>query len=169
MRKNYLLFWFLLVIPLGILTGFLAPLQNNYVVLGWNDLGMHCANKDFDSIVILPPYNNFRAQAILKGDANTWPSVVTSGLQLNYSIPGNTYSAGKTNFWDYDSVLFGVNLPENIGLTGAGLSGTMGNASDHFWVDGVPITPYTDDNLQTEDPYQLALLELLDDNNQLLA
>ncbi len=169
MKKNYLLILLALVIPPIFLTGFLPPMENTYVILGWNDLGMHCANKDFDSIVILPPYNNFRAQAVLKGDAQTLPSVVNSGLHMNYSIPGNTYSAGKTNFWDYEDVLFGVNLPENIGLTGAGLTGTMAAADNHFWVDGVPITPYTDDNLTTEDPYQLALLELFDGNDQLLA
>jgi hypothetical protein len=36
-------------------------------------------------------------------------------------------------------------------------------ASENYFVaEGVPVTPYTDDNLLTEDPYQMALLRLLD-------
>ena len=34
-------------------------ITDDYIVLAWNDLGMHCANDDFSDIVILPPYNNF--------------------------------------------------------------------------------------------------------------
>jgi hypothetical protein len=91
---------------------------------------------------------------------------------VNYSIPGNTVSINKTNFWDYEDQLFGVSLPPNIGLTGAGLGGSMAVATpdnDHFFVDGIPVTPYKDNDLQNEDPYQLALVELFDMQNNLLA
>ena len=40
--------------------------SQQYIVLGWNDLGMHCANKDFSKIAVLPPYNNLQAQIIKK-------------------------------------------------------------------------------------------------------
>ncbi len=33
----------------------------NYVVLAWNDLGMHCLNPTYDVLVVLPPYNNLVA------------------------------------------------------------------------------------------------------------
>jgi hypothetical protein len=150
---------------------FLSPPtpSGNYIIIGWNDLGMHCANKDFDSIVILPPYNNVKAQAIFRGNENQLPHLLDNGYTVNYSIPGNTFSVGKTNFWTYDSALFGVNLPDNIGLAGAGLSGIMGLHDGYFQVDGIPITPYTDSNFATEDPYQLALLQLFDNNQQLMA
>ncbi|HRA66468.1 MAG TPA: hypothetical protein PL187_10635, partial [Caldilinea sp.] len=41
------------------------PVANDeYVVLGWNDLGMHCYNRDFQNLAVLPPYNNLWAQVI---------------------------------------------------------------------------------------------------------
>ena len=145
------------------------PKNDQYVIIGWNDLGMHCANKDFSKFAILPPYNNLSAQVIKVGDANNDPELVTSGYSVTYEVPGNTYSVGKTNFWDYEDQLFGVNLPDNTGLTGAGLSGDMDNADDHFVMEGIPMTPYTDDDLVNEDPYQLALLKVYDGQNNLLA
>ena len=30
---------------------------DQYVVLTWNDLGMHCYNRDFSDLGVLPPYN----------------------------------------------------------------------------------------------------------------
>lgn len=161
-----------IIATLGISAAYRAPQTDNYIVISWNDLGMHCANKYFQNLCILPPYNNLKAQVILKGDATNLPQLVTSGLTVNYSVPGNTISTNKTNFWDYEDQLFGVNLPPNIGLTGAGLSGSMAVGSpdaDHFFVDGIPVTPYQDNNLQQEDPYQLALIELFDGQNILLA
>jgi hypothetical protein len=68
-----------------------------YVLIGWNDLGMHCSNQDFSTFVVLPPFNNVRAQVIRVGDSLTPPAVVTTGLHVTYEIPGNTYSVGKTN------------------------------------------------------------------------
>jgi hypothetical protein len=132
------------------------------IVIGWNDLGMHCSNLDFSTFVVLPPYNNVRAQVIQVGDATHLPVVLTTGFRVSYEIPGNTYSIGKTNFWEYEDQIFGVNLLPNIGLTGHGLTGDMSLTENYFHVTGVPITPYTDANLLTEDPFQLGLLRLFD-------
>lgn len=126
-----------------------------YVVLAWNDLGMHCYNPDFSNIGILPPYNTLWAQVIQVGDP---PKIVTQGITVEYSFPDNTYSAGnptypdKTNFWDYAQALFGVTLAKNVGLTGRGLSGLMTAASDHFIADGIPLTEFTDKAAQSMDP-----------------
>jgi len=65
-------------------------------VLGYNELGMHCMNQDFSELMLLPPYNNLRAQVILRGEE---PQLLTSGVTVSYSVPGNTTSADKTNFW----------------------------------------------------------------------
>ncbi|MFH2055623.1 MAG: dockerin type I repeat-containing protein [bacterium] len=147
-----------------------APLcAQSHLIIGWNDLGMHCSNKDFSKLVVLPPYNNIRAQVIQVGDAENLPVVVTTDLQVTYEIPGNTYSVGKTNFWDYEDQLFGVSLPDNIGLTGEGLTGTMTAHENYFHVEGVPITPYVDADLVNEDPFQLGLLKVYDQSMQLLA
>ena len=136
--------------------------SQDYLLIGWNDLGMHCANKDFSRVVILPPYNNIFAQVVRVGDAGHLPQVVTSDLEVTYEIPGNTYSVGKTNFWNYEDQLFGVSLPPDVGLTGVGLSGTMQNVENYFHVEGVPLTPFTDADLNNEDPFQLGLLKLYD-------
>ena len=146
-----------------------STMAQDYIIIGWNDLGMHCSNKDFSKLVVLPPYNNVRAQVIRVGDASNLPAVLTDNLRVSYEIPGNTYSVGKTNFWDYEDLIFGVSLPPNVGLTGHGLSGDMVASGDHFVVTGVPITPYTDADLLHEDPFQLGLLRLYDAAEQLLA
>ena len=141
----------------------------NYIMIGWNDLGMHCANKDFTNVVVLPPFNNVHAQVIRVGDSGNLPAVVTAGLRVTYEIPGNTYSVGKTNFWDFEDQIFGVNLAPNIGLTGSGMTGEMTSTENYFAVTGIPITPFTDANLVTEDPFQLGQLVAYDASEQLLA
>jgi hypothetical protein len=147
-----------------------SPLfAQNHIIIGWNDLGMHCANQDFSIFVVLPPFNNVHAQVIQVGDSLNPPQVVTSNLRVTYEIPGNTYSVGKTNFWDYDVQLFGVDLPANVGLTGNGLTGEMTPVENYFVATGIPITPYTDADLVHEDPFQLGLLKLYDQSDQLLA
>ncbi|HOX76962.1 MAG TPA: T9SS type A sorting domain-containing protein [Bacteroidales bacterium] len=171
-KASFRVFAVLLVTgAIAVLVANKPPVDDSYVIISWNDLGMHCANKDFANICVLPPYNNLKAQVILKGNATSLPQLVTSGFSVNYSVPGNTVSTNKTNFWDYEDQLFGVNLPPNIGLTGVGLSGTMAVATpenDHFFVDGIPVTPYQDNDLVNEDPYQLALVELHDNQNNLI-
>ena len=171
--KNYLTFTgiamaCLLLVSTGIKSQ-TAPKDQEYIIISWNDLGMHCANKDFQRLVVLPPYNNIEAQVIKKGNATTLPEIITTGSYVTYEIPGNTYSVGKTNFWSYEDQIFGVSLPDNTGLTGAGLSGQMEVGTDHFYKEGIPLTPYTDANLVTEDPYQLGLIKLFDNNNILIA
>jgi hypothetical protein len=137
MRK--LFFYFILIC--FIFSGRLFAQQ--YILLGWNDLGMHCANKDFSKMAVLPPYNNVYAQLILKMP-NQNPQIVKDGFIIEYSIPGNTYSVGKTNFWTYAQQLFGLPqpLPQNIGLTGKGLTGILDTGSNYFSAVGIPLTPY---------------------------
>jgi hypothetical protein len=135
----------------------------DYIVLSWNDLGMHCMNQDHSQLSILPPYNNLQAQIIERGDAAGYlPRLVGDGVSLEYSIPGNTYSVGKTNFWSYEDQLFGVNLPDNIGLTGHGLTGNFVYHGPDWIADGIPVTPFTDAAPAVEDPYQQALVILRD-------
>lgn len=146
-----------------------AQVAGQYVILVNNDLGMHCMNQDHATLSILPPYNNLNAQVIERGDPTRLPRILTTGGTLEYSIPGNTFSAGKTNFWDYDVQLFGVDLPTDIGLTGKGLSGTFDLSGDYFIAEGIPITPFTDAAPMVEDPYQQALVVLKSQSGQVLA
>ena len=148
-----------------------AKLTDSYIVLGWNDLGMHCANKTFAKMCILPPYNNQFSHVIKVGDSSTLPVVqsVGSGVYVTYEVPGNTYSVGKTDFWTYANILFGITLAPNIGLTGLGMTGTMHDSLNYFYAYGIPITPYTDADLVNESPFQLTLLKAYDAGNNLLA
>ncbi len=149
-----------------------AASGSGYVVLGWNNLGMHCYNPDFSNLAILPPYNTLVAQVIKLGDP---PQIVTSGVIVEYSFPENTYSAGKagspdkTNFWNYVNVLFGVSLQPNVGLTGKGLSGEMDLApgGDYFVAEGIPLTEIRDQDTATMQPYpfQKALITVKDAAN----
>jgi hypothetical protein len=141
--------------------------QASYVLLGWNDLGMHCYNRYFQDIAVLPPYNNLWAQVILRGDP---PQVVTQGIRVQYKFPDNTVSSTKSDFWTYAPQLFGVNLPDNVGLKGKGLADVMDLQVDHFVAEGIPLTEFTDSDPTHAYPYQLADLTAIDINsNQVLA
>lgn len=143
-----------------------APAQAaKYVVLAWNDLGMHCYNRDFQDLAVLPPFNTLWAQVIEVGDP---PRVVTEGITVSYRFPNNTYSVGKSNFWTYDQDLFGVNLPADVGLLGKGLSGIMDKKADHFVAEGIPLTEFQDSAPNTRYPYQLAEIVVRDSQTQSL-
>ena len=137
----------------GVLTG-------NYVVLGYNDLGMHCMNDAFGDLCVLPPANTLMATVIRRGAE---PDIVTQNIRVSYSIPGNTTSFQKTDFWDFDLPLFGVNLPNDMGLFGFGLSGNMVVTPTQDWAArGVPITPITDSG--QFDPFQLSQINVYRNN-----
>lgn len=145
--------------------------RQEYVLLGWNDLGMHCANADFATLVVLPPYNNVRAQ-LIRRSMDGPPQLIDHGVRIEYSIPGNTTSVNKTNFWDYAQQIFGLPtpLPDDIGLTGNGLTGTMVAHEGFYEATGIPITPFPDDDLVNEHPFQLIRMEAWDEaTNELLA
>jgi hypothetical protein len=144
----------------------------SYIVLAWNDLGMHCLNPTYDKEVILPPYNTVWAQVIKRGNP---PEIVTTGVTLEYRIIDNTYSYGKGTttplrsygqFWDNSFDLFGVSLAHDTGLNLVdpgvhnGLTGTMLLKGNHFEVDGVPVVPINDAG--TWDPYQIAEIVVRD-------
>jgi hypothetical protein len=139
-----------------VVTNILTPSQ--MAVLAWNDLGMHCMGQDNSELMILPPYNNLHAQVIDRTHGS--PEIVSSGVTVRYTIPSNTHSADKDNFWTYAHALLGVTLQPNIGLTGNGLSGTMAPTGDNDWAaTGIPITPIDDSG--RENPYPLATVTVI--------
>lgn len=140
--------------------------SDEYALLGWNDLGMHCYNRDFQDLAVLPPFNNLWVQVVKRGDP---PQIVTSNITVEYSFPDNTYSVGKSNFWQYDLPLFGVDLPPNIGLKGKGLAGEMDLSGDHFVAEGIPLTEFTDSDPLVAQPYQLAQIVVKDLSGTVLA
>ena len=144
-----------------------------YVVLAWNDLGMHCLNPRYDRDVILPPYNNLWAQVIARGNP---PRLVTSGVRVAYRLVGNTDSYGKGSygqFWDFSYPLLGVLLARNTGVNLVdpgvhnGLSGFMLAKGDHFQADGIPVVPVNDSGAWN--PYQVAEITVTSTSGQTLA
>ncbi|MCA9928426.1 MAG: hypothetical protein KC419_08115 [Anaerolineales bacterium] len=135
--------------------------SHDYVIVAWNDLGMHCYNRDFQDLAVLPPFNTLWAQVIKVGDP---PELITSGITVTYSFPDNTTSVGKSNFWDYDVPLFGVDLPVDVGLAGKGMSGEMDLHDDHFVAEGIPLTEFLDSDLANPYPFQLAQIAVFDVN-----
>lgn len=137
-----------------------------YVVLAWNDIGMHGFSATYDSEVLLPPYNTLWAQVVRRG---TPPEIVTAGIRLEYRIVDNTYSYGKRSyaqFWDNSLLLFGTALAPDTGLNFVdpgvhnGLTGEMLLKGNHFQADGLPVVPVNDADVW--DPYQVAEIKVLD-------
>ncbi len=135
----------------------------DYVVIGWNDLGMHCINSGYKEMALLPPFNNLWVQVILRGDP---PKVITSGVSLEYSIANNTKVTGKTDFWTYAPQLFGISLPLGVGLTGNGLSGKLKVVGNHFEATGIPVLPY--DDKMNWNPFQVANIKLRSTSGRLI-
>lgn len=133
-----------------------APVQpGQYVVIAYNELGMHCMNQDFSEFMILPPFNTLRAQVIRRGGS---PEPMGNDVQVRFTIPQNTHSVDKTNFWEYAPQLFGVTLEPDVGLTGNTLFGNMIKRPGlrEFEASGIPLTPI--DDLGRENPYPLAIV-----------
>lgn len=126
---------------------------------------MHCLNPSYDTAVILPPYNNLRAQVIKRGNK---PTVITSGVTVSYRIINNTTSQKSlfTQFWQYALQLFGTTPATDKGLNlddpavSNGLSGTMLAKSGYFIASGIPVTPVNDNS--GWNPFQLAELTVTD-------
>ncbi|MBM3304556.1 MAG: hypothetical protein FJY79_01195 [Candidatus Aminicenantes bacterium] len=137
-----------------------------YVVLAWNDIGMHGFSATYDSEVLLPPYNTLWAQVVRRGAP---PEIVTAGVRLEYRIVDNTFSYGKRSyaqFWDNSLLLFGTALAPDTGLNFVdpgvhnGLTGEMVLKGNHFQADGIPVVPVNDADVW--DPYQVAEIKVLD-------
>ncbi|MDH5485289.1 MAG: hypothetical protein OEY43_08665, partial [Gammaproteobacteria bacterium] len=61
-----------------------------YSILAVNDLGMHCADLDYQVFSILPPFNVLHAQVIRKGTANSKPVILTDiDADVVYSAASN--------------------------------------------------------------------------------
>lgn len=133
----------------------------SYVLLAWNDLGMHCDQDDYSYFMVLPPYNTLHVQVIKR------PSVVTSGITVSYAFAKKTNSTLHTNWWTYQSQ-YGFNQPANVGISGTPLAGNMklDTAGKGFVAEGIPITPYDDDG--TWDPYGTATITVKDTTGKVL-
>jgi hypothetical protein len=118
------------------------PEQSGYVLLAWNNLGMHSISDADGAFSLMPPANDLFAQLIKRGPT---PQVITEGVDIVFRVEaGFEKPARQVDFWQHLPALFGRRLPENIGLSGQGLSGNMQlkESSKAFVAKNVPVVPY---------------------------
>ncbi|MEW8194954.1 MAG: cadherin-like domain-containing protein, partial [Candidatus Thiodiazotropha sp.] len=119
--------------------------SSEYKVLAANDLGMHCADLDYQVFSILPPFNVIHAQVVRRGVGNSAPQLMDdSNIDLYYSAASNADDpvladdpvspVFKSNFWadpdmdgrtfgfdTYEPLFFGLLLPSDISTQDVGL------------------------------------------------
>ena len=95
--------------------------SGDFTILAANDLGMHCADLDYQIFTILPPFNVVHAQVIRRGTNSSLPAIVDNSIvDVRYTATSsstdpagansiNTTSQNlggiyKANFWDLTSV-----------------------------------------------------------------
>ena len=78
--------------------------DKEYVILAYNDSGMHCIQSDYSSFMILPPANTIRVQVFEKGIEEA--KLINGGVIVEYAVNNNTSSIDKVNFWEYAKVLW---------------------------------------------------------------
>ncbi len=137
--------------------------KDDYVLLAWNDLGMHCISDSDPWFVILPPANTLEAQLIKRGSV---PAIVTEGVKIRYKVEKGFENPSKhVDFWKWAKTLLGADLEENVGIAGNGLSGEMkfNEERNSFIVEAIPVAPYTDEG--TYNPYPLFTVEAVDEES----
>lgn len=142
--------------------------SDKYVLLAWNDLGMHCISDSDPWFVILPPANTLEAQLIQRGPV---PVLVTENVVLSYQVEAGFENPAKhVDFWKYSQSIFGTTVPENIGLSGNGMSGNfkLNAENSSFIADKIPVVPYPD--TEQYNPYPVFEVVAKDaQSNQVLA
>ena len=136
-----------------------APPEGDYRVLAFNDLGMHCMDREYSIYAILPPYNVAHAQVIERGAPPRLRDDVSVSYQATPDPAGsvNSTSVAKTDFWQHANALFGVALQPGEGLKGRYMPAdhpsepgaqTMDYDRARGWysAEGIPITPLDDSN-----------------------
>ncbi|MBG0777967.1 MAG: cytochrome ubiquinol oxidase subunit I [Desulfovibrionaceae bacterium] len=119
--------------------------KDEYVLLAWNNLGMHCISDSDKWWILLPPANDLYAQLIRRGPA---PEVVTEGVTLSYDVEkGFENPSGHVDFWKHAKSFFGKELPVNVGVSGNPVTGGKMHRSEDlgaFEASLVPVVPYPD-------------------------
>lgn len=126
--------------------------ESEYVLLAWNDLGMHCISDNSDYWSFLPPANTLWAQLIKRGPK---PEIISDGVEIRYEVEKGFRNPEKhVDFWKNAKQTYGADLPEGIGLAGKGVIGEMEpNVHNTFIAHHIPVVPYRDDGKYN--PYPL--------------
>lgn len=135
--------------------------QSAYVLLVWNDLGMHCISDNDAYFVFLPPANTLHAQVFKRGEK---PIIVTEGIRLEYEVEeAYRHPEKQVPFWDYSEQIFGAKLEPGTGLGGFGMEGSFIRKDNYFHADMIPVTPYRDG--MSYNPYPLFTVRAIDESS----
>jgi len=141
--------------------------NDEYVILAWNDLGMHCISDNDKYWSFLPPANTLWAQVIKRGEK---PEIITGGIKLSFEVEeGFKHPEKHVPFWEYAEKVFGADLPEGQGLTGNYVDGDfhVNDAVGAFVAEFIPVVPYKDDG--SFNPYPVFTVNAKDENGRILA
>lgn len=135
------------------------PVNDKFVLLAWNDLGMHCISDNEKYFSFLPPANTLNAQLFKRGKK---PEVLNTGYKIEYEVEkGFEHPENNSLFWEYDKQLFGVDLEPGTGLAGKKVKGEMDKMGDRYAAHLIPVVPYTDEG--EYNPYPIFTLKALDE------
>ena len=135
--------------------------DDDYVLLAWNNLGMHCISDSDPYWILLPPANDLYAQLVRKGER---PQIITEGVTLHYRVEkGFENSSKHVRFWEFAESLLGKKLPLNTGVSGNPVTDgemELNEKLKAFEATLVPVVPYPDDG--SFNPYPLYTVEAVD-------
>lgn len=129
------------------------PKKDKYVILSWNDLGMHCISDNDQFFSFLPPANTLWAQVVKRGPR---PEVITEGITIKYEVEKQHQNPeDHVPFWDYEDKIFNAELEQGTGLTGNRVNGEfeLNPEKLSYVAEFIPVTPYRDDG--NFNPYPL--------------
>jgi len=137
--------------------------HDQYILLAWNALGMHCLSDRDRWFGILPPAGTLEAQLIKRGPT---PEMIRDGVKMTYKVEkGFENPSAHVDFWDYAEKVYGARIEKNKGLTGNGLEGVMvyDETRKAFVAAKIPVTPYRQFGQETVyNPYPLFTIEARD-------
>jgi mono/diheme cytochrome c family protein len=135
--------------------------KDEYLLLVWNDLGMHCISDNEKYFSFLPPANTFNAQLFRRGEK---PEIVNKGVIVTYAIEeGNKNPEKRSMFWEYSKQIFGAKVPVGLGLKGKALHDTMDHHGNLFVAELFPVVPYREDG--SYNPYPLFTIRAVDESS----
>lgn len=127
--------------------------KDKYVLLAWNNLGMHCLSDSDPYWILLPPANDIYAQLVKRGNP---PEVITEGVELTFDVEEAFENPQqRVRFWEFADKLLGADLEPGVGVGGLRVNDTM-IYDEHlhaFTAPFIPVVPYEQDG--SYNPYPL--------------
>ncbi|HSR37236.1 MAG TPA: hypothetical protein VLL73_08655, partial [Desulfurivibrionaceae bacterium] len=136
------------------------PATAQYVLLAWNEYGMHTMSDSDSRFSLRMPGNTLHAMLIKRGPT---PQVITDGIDIHYTVAADSANPGsQVDFWNHAASLTDRELSLNTGVSGNGVSGLMRASTDGrtFSVSEVPLTPYQETGAYL--PYPLITMTAVD-------